>query len=441
MGRLSTAVRIILVFFFVAVPFVCGAEVRINEIAWMGTDASANYEWIELYNASSGSISLEGWVIESADGSPEIILSGTIGAEGYFLLERNESAVPSVTADLIYSGALSNSGEIVYLLDPSGEEIDRVNGGDGWKNIGGDNETKETAQYTSGGWITDTPTPHISNKGVDEEGVEEEDDEPVEENNSPHRDNDPKADIYASTNIATVGVPVEFIGSGDRDTETSGIGYRWNFGDGTTGNGNIISHTYFEEGTYTVTLVSKKRFDKKRDTFDIKVVSPHIIIETVKRDCLRLTNGGNHSVDMTRWTILSARQEYFVFPEESAMSADSSICISDEVLGFSLHGALFLKDMYGNIISSYPRVEEKKEKVYIPQGSVKGVQNNNDSDKDPVIENTQKKESNVVVDKGGSRMWIWIMSLVLVILLAAGMVFISPHKESFEEDGEIEILE
>ena len=35
------------------------------------------------------------------------------------------------------------------------------------------------------------------------------------------------------------------------------VSYEWNFGDGTTGEGKITTHTYAEQGTYTVTLVIK----------------------------------------------------------------------------------------------------------------------------------------------------------------------------------------
>ena len=34
-----------------------------------------------------------------------------------------------------------------------------------------------------------------------------------------------------------------------------GVNYAWNFGDGTSGTGNPVSHTYANQGTYTVTLV------------------------------------------------------------------------------------------------------------------------------------------------------------------------------------------
>ncbi|MFB0526373.1 MAG: PKD domain-containing protein, partial [bacterium] len=48
-------------------------------------------------------------------------------------------------------------------------------------------------------------------------------------------------------------ISVTFDGSGSTD-DVGIVSYAWNFGDGGTGSGIIVSHTYSEPGTYTVTL-------------------------------------------------------------------------------------------------------------------------------------------------------------------------------------------
>lgn len=107
-------------------------DVIISEVAWAGTQADANDEWIELYNNTDHAISLVGWRLESADGSPSIVLSGTIPARGFFLLERtDDNTVSDIPADQIYTGALSNSGEALFLKDPLGNIIDTANGDGG----------------------------------------------------------------------------------------------------------------------------------------------------------------------------------------------------------------------------------------------------------------------------------------------------------------------
>lgn len=107
--------------------------VVISELAWMGTTTSANDEWIELYNNSASPVSLSGWSLAAADGTPSISLAGTIAADGYYLLERtDDSSVPGVPADLIYIGALSNDGEDLILRDAASNVVDRIDASSGW---------------------------------------------------------------------------------------------------------------------------------------------------------------------------------------------------------------------------------------------------------------------------------------------------------------------
>jgi cytosine/adenosine deaminase-related metal-dependent hydrolase len=117
-------------------------QVVLNEIAWMGTPVSYNDEWIELFNNSGGDIDLAGWTLNATDGTPSVALSGVIPAGGHFLLERtDDSTVPGVVADRIYTGALGNTGEVLELRDDGGALQDLV---DAW--YAGDNTTKETMQ-------------------------------------------------------------------------------------------------------------------------------------------------------------------------------------------------------------------------------------------------------------------------------------------------------
>ncbi|MYL32186.1 competence protein ComEA [Pontibacillus yanchengensis] len=135
-------------------------DVVISEVAWMGTTTSYNDEWIELHNTTSSSVSVEGWTLIATDGSPSISLSGSIPADGYYLLERtDDSTVSEVAADHIYTGSLSNSGEHLELKDGSSNVIDEV---DSW--YAGDNDTKSTmarqdvtvSGTSSSNWFTST---------------------------------------------------------------------------------------------------------------------------------------------------------------------------------------------------------------------------------------------------------------------------------------------
>ncbi len=126
-------IYILIIFLSFVISFPAKAnplEVVISEIAWMGTLASDDDEWIELYNNTANEINLSGWILSAQDGTPKINLTGKIPAQSFYILERtDDTAITDIVADQIYTGALNNSGEHLILKDSSGNIIDEV---DAW---------------------------------------------------------------------------------------------------------------------------------------------------------------------------------------------------------------------------------------------------------------------------------------------------------------------
>jgi hypothetical protein len=145
-------------------------DVVISEVAWMGTSASASDEWIELYNNTNQTISLTGWTL-SDGGDINIMLSGTIPANGFFLLERtDDTTVSDITADQLYSGTLSNSGETLTLKDSLGNVIDTANGNGGaWP--AGDESTRSTMERIDLA-SADSDTNWAINDGIHRNGLD-----------------------------------------------------------------------------------------------------------------------------------------------------------------------------------------------------------------------------------------------------------------------------
>jgi len=109
--------------------------VVINEIAWMGTVASLNDEWIELYNTTHQTIDLTGWQLTflPSDATTTRIISTfaaaattTISPLSYFLLERTNDDPVDIPADQIFKGALNDDGGVFELQDSQGNLIDKV---------------------------------------------------------------------------------------------------------------------------------------------------------------------------------------------------------------------------------------------------------------------------------------------------------------------------
>ncbi len=147
-------------------------DVVINEVAWMGTENSSNDEWIELKNETDENIDLDDWTLASEDGTPSITISGDISGGGYFLLERtDDTSVPDVGADQIYTGALGNGGEFLKLKDKEGNTIDEIDASGGWP--AGDNSEKLTMEKDGDDWQDSCETggtPRAKNSNKDDCG-------------------------------------------------------------------------------------------------------------------------------------------------------------------------------------------------------------------------------------------------------------------------------
>ena len=128
---------------FGSVAVLAAPTVVLNEVAWGGTAAGSQDEWIELRNCTGAAVDLTGWVLligetriplsVVAEGTVEVRAS-TIEANGFFLLERtDDTTVSDLTADLLYKGSLSNSGADLVLQDAAGNTVDQIVCGEaGW---------------------------------------------------------------------------------------------------------------------------------------------------------------------------------------------------------------------------------------------------------------------------------------------------------------------
>ncbi len=106
----------------------------INEIAWMGSRASATDEWIELKNIGTAPLNLSGWQVISQKGRVREILPHAVLAPGaFYLLERtSDASAPNAKADRIYQGSLSNTNDGLRLFDPSCASMDEAFASPSW---------------------------------------------------------------------------------------------------------------------------------------------------------------------------------------------------------------------------------------------------------------------------------------------------------------------
>ena len=107
----------------------------------------------------------------------------------------------------------------------------------------------------------------------------------------------PTAVISANPTSGTAPLAVAFNGSGSTDAEGTITSYAWNFGDGATGTGATVSHTYNAAGTFTATLTVT---DSGNATSTASAVI--VVASTQINAPTNLTGSSSNRVVTLRWT-------------------------------------------------------------------------------------------------------------------------------------------
>ena len=374
-----------LIFAVFLLPLKVDAALIINEIAWMGTLNSANDEWIELYNDSDVTIDLEGYKLSNGD-SLDINLSGKIKANEYAVLERtDDSTLPSVSALVIYTGAMSNNGETLILKDPKGNVIDQVYGGKDWEQVGGDNETKYTAQYDVSGWFSGKPTPGYENKSqitkreIEDSDSEDEGDEEtsnttknkiVKYSSSDYKNNENISLKEKDHNFEVTIIGPDNFSKGKEvsfKAKASGLGeaiipsviYTWNLGDMETATGSSVTHTYEHAGQYVLHLEAKFKDHKANYKKIISVLPIKIELVRHKDGFIQIQNNAGYPIDISSYKIKT--DKIYKIPKQTYLALKSTLIIKDKTISNYL-GPVVLFDNQGHqldMLESYLKTKTK----------------------------------------------------------------------------------
>lgn len=365
---MSTLSRLLLLFImFVANPV--SAAVVINEVAWMGDSSSANHEWIELYNNGAESVSVDGWVLSDL-ANLSVGLSGNITAGAYSVLERTSEESAPGAAFLIYTGALVNNGTTLILKNSDGQIMDQVSGGVDWEGIGGDNITKNTAQYTTAGWVTDTPTPGAANRS----GVVAE----VKATSTPSNivsgssggstpsASKSKASASVKTNneetvlklittvqdVAYVNQTVPFLAtiSGLEESERIQADYEWNFGDSYTGNTRKVEHSYKYPGSYVVTVFARYKKEEQVARHEITVLPVSFSLARNDKGDIQIHNNSAYDVDISGYTLRGVKD--LVLAPRTIIMPRATLTIEAWRLGGMTNSLIAFYDSKNTLVTS-----------------------------------------------------------------------------------------
>ncbi len=344
------------------------ADIKINEVAWMGTAKSQYSEWLELYNDGQNAVSLAGWKLYKAGSELVFTLTKTIAPKGYLLIERTTASAPDAVSGIhdeagaFGASGLRNTGEDLVLKDKDGAVKDMLSFASGWP--AGDVDTNKSMQWSGDKWITATPTPDAINATVTDipasvpstsststtPKTNTSSSNPANSTGTTKDTNNTKSKSITVKSKITItppknifqGVRNEYDATFDIDaTLKTPQGYfYWNMGDGTTYIQSAlvpIAYTYHYPGTYTISLsyyssaTASKPF--LQTTTAIVVTAPLATVEAINNGAaLQITNNTTKAMDIGHWPITMS-EGIRSMSELTVIAAKAHIIVSAQILG------------------------------------------------------------------------------------------------------------
>ncbi len=309
------------------IPTLVQAEIRITEIAWMGTTESSFGEWFELYNNGAEAVDVSGWKLYKDNGAKIVFtLTKTIPAGGYLLVERTTPSmldpVPSVSdeAGPFSNSGFANDGEVLVLKDMVGTTVQTLDYGSGWP--AGDAATRQTMQWSGTAWVTGAPTPkNPSTESHTSDTGEVESEESVASNSSKPASSGGASSVvfkkipdhieFLFPRTIYRNVPYEYDSVAFfRDMPQYNGYFVWNMGDGgtftSTKNDGVV-YTYLYPGTYTVSF---SYYNREGDSVPllqsyktVSVTEPGLILSQHDSRSITIKNTASIPIDLSKWGI------------------------------------------------------------------------------------------------------------------------------------------
>lgn len=325
-------------------PGVALASVTITEVMYDVPGTDSGREWIEVQNTASATLSLDDWKLFEANTNHALTLisGGGIPPGGYAVLADNASKFltdwPSFSGVLYDSAfSLSNSGELLVMRDPDGNDVSSVSydvslgaAGDG-----------ASLQRSGSSWIVASATPG-------EPYAASAPPPPAPSSQSTPDDDEeaptPQSSPIPKTIFVDAGADRVVFAGADAVFEAESIGlsgeplenarYVWTFGNGDLREGRSILYSFPYPGSYVVVVDVASGAYSASDRVHVTTVPAELSITEVTGEYIALQNGSAVEVDLGGWILFAAGKQ-FRFPANTILTAGQEVRISNTRTGLS----------------------------------------------------------------------------------------------------------
>jgi len=362
-GRINFKVLFIFIS-LLFLPLFSRAQV-INEIMYDPQDADDKREWVEIYNSTSSIIDLSNW---------KFLESVSASNHGLSLVQGNTNLLPGEYALIVLdlskfqsswsfggtilrvSGvtALNNGGSNLILKNSGGIEINHYeyNSGQG---ASGDGNSLQL--QTDGTWISAIPTPGAVNAtsayippgatSTTTDSTATTTTQTTTTNTTSTNTDTTLSAHYSSAGLSAVeliskfeigagrarlgmvGTPIEFRPE-MKYSYSGNMTFKWSFGDGAIGYGQVLSHSYAYPGDYVVVLNVSSLGGQAISRTNVKIVPAEISISLASAERVEVSNNSKTEINLFG-RALSSQGHSFVFPEDTIIKAGQKISFASSI--------------------------------------------------------------------------------------------------------------
>ena len=134
--------------------------------------------------------------------------------------------------------------------------------------------------------------------------------------------------------LGVAGSPLEFEVETNLEYKNNSA-FVWNFGDGSEGVGDVVSHTYLYPGEYALMLNVSGPKDKAVSRANVKIINPNFAITHASNERVEITNNTKNEASLFG-RVLVAGGKIFAFPKDTIIKSGQKISFGANVTGLNL---------------------------------------------------------------------------------------------------------
>ena len=339
-----------------ALPLFAHAEILINEIMYDLPGVDQSREWIEIYNSGPEEVTIitggnnGAWRFSNGSQHTFALTKGstTLSLGSHAVIVDNTLRFladwPSFSGIILDSAVSLNNllGELAIMSSKDGQVINKVTY---YSTQGGSSDGSSLQRQDDGSWIPSLPTPGSKNSSVITIKNNEIARNSINLSPSAHYSAIPTSTNFPSRTlglgagrerIGVVGSPMEFKAETSLD-DGKYTTFIWNFGDGSQGGGNILSHNYEYPGDYTVILNASFKEGNAISRINVKIIDPGLSITFANQERIEVRNNSPYEVNLFGRALVSG-EKFFVFLKDTIIQGGQSLSFGSNITGLTPQG-------------------------------------------------------------------------------------------------------